>query len=215
MKITDYKIQKNNQEKMNIYVDNEYKFSMSVDSFLSEGLHKGLEITEEDIKAIKNRDGSKLAYIQILTTLNYGMKTEKEMVDKLKEKGYEEEAIEIAITKAKEYKYINDDYYVEMYIKTKAIPSKWGEQKIINNLYKKGININDIKCKLEEIYNNENKYENAFALAEKKLRTIKDTDKNKKKQKLNQFLLSKGYNYEIISLVIKKILEDDDCDYIF
>ena len=144
MKITDYKIQKNNEEKMNVYVDGEYKFSMSVDSFLSEGLYKGLEITEEQIEEIKVRDGSKLAYIQIVSTLNYGMKTEKEMIDKLKEKGYEEDAIQKAIMKAKDYNLINDDYYIELYIKTKAIPAKWGEQKIISNLYKKGININDI-----------------------------------------------------------------------
>lgn len=213
MKITDYKIQKNNEEKMNVYVDGEYKFSMSVDSFLSEGLYKGLEITEEQIEEIKVRDGSKLAYIQIVSTLNYGMKTEKEMIDKLKEKGYEEDAIEKAIIKAKDYNLINDDYYIELYIKTKAIPAKWGEQKIISNLYKKGININDIKLKIAEIYGEDDKYDNAYSLAIKKLKTIKEADINKKKQKLNQFLLGKGYSYEIVSKVIKNILNDEEYDY--
>lgn len=213
MKITDYKIQKNNEEKMNVYVDGEYKFSMSVDSFLSEGLYKGLEITEEQIEEIKVRDGSKLAYIQIVSTLNYGMKTEKEMIDKLKEKGYEEDAIQKAIMKAKDYNLINDDYYIELYIKTKAIPAKRGEQKIISNLYKKGININDIKLKIAEIYGEDDKYDNAYSLAIKKLKTIKEADINKKKQKLNQFLLGKGYSYEIVSKVIKNILNDDEYDY--
>lgn len=213
MKITDYKIQKNNEEKMNVYVDGEYKFSMSVDSFLSEGLYKGLEITEEQIEEIKVRDGSKLAYIQIVSTLNYGMKTEKEMIDKLKEKGYKEDAIQKAIMKAKDYNLINDDYYIELYIKTKAIPAKWGEQKIISNLYKKGININDIKLKITEMYDEEDKYDNAYSLAIKKLKTIKEADINKKKQKLNQFLLGKGYSYEIVSKVIKNILNDEESDY--
>ena len=213
MKITDYKIQKNNEEKMNVYVDGEYKFSMSVDSFLSEGLYKGLEITEKQIEEIKVRDGSKLAYIQIVSTLNYGMKTEKEMIDKLKEKGYEEDAIQKAITKAKDYNLINDDYYIELYIKTKAIPAKWGEQKIISNLYKKGININDIKLKISEVYDEEDKYDNAYSLAIKKLKTIKEADINKKKQKLNQFLLGKGYSYEIVSKIIKNILNDEESDY--
>ena len=213
MKITDFKIQKNNEEKMNVYVDGEYKFSMSVDSFLSEGLYKGLEITEEQIEEIKVRDGSKLAYIQIVSTLNYGMKTEKEMIDKLKEKGYKEDAIQKAIMKAKDYNLINDDYYIELYIKTKAIPAKWGEQKIISNLYKKGININDIKLKITEMYDEEDKYDNAYSLAIKKLKTIKEADINKKKQKLNQFLLGKGYSYEIVSKVIKNILNDEESDY--
>ena len=141
------------------------------------------------------------------------MKTEKEMIDKLKEKGYEEDAIQKAIMKAKDYNLINDDYYIELYIKTKAIPAKWGEQKIISNLYKKGININDIKLKITEMYDEEDKYDNAYSLAIKKLKTIKEADINKKKQKLNQFLLGKGYSYEIVSKVIKNILNDEEFDY--
>ena len=63
------------------------------------------------------------------------------------------------------------------------------------------------------IYDEEDKYDNAYSLAIKKLKTIKEADINKKKQKLNQFLLGKGYSYEIVSKVIKNILNDEEFDY--
>lgn len=214
MKITNYSEQKHNTEKMNIYVDGEYRFSMSKDSFLSNRLYKNLEITEEQIEKWVHEDAPKLAYIQIINTLSYGMKTEKELYDKLKEKGYSDEAMDEAVERAKKYGYINDNYYIECYIKTKAIPAKWGEQKIISKLYQKGIKIEIIKQKLEDLYDENDKYDNAMELAKKKYAMLKDTDKNKKKQKLNSFLLGKGYRYDVISSVIKKIFEDDkDDDY--
>lgn len=208
MKVTDFSVQKNNEEKMNIFVDGEYRFSVSMDAFLNFGIRKEMEITEEQIKEIMEADSVKLAYLQILTTLKYGMKTEKEMSDKLRSKGYSEEAIISAIEKAKEYNYINDDYYIECYMRSKAIPSKWGEQKIISNLYQKGIEVNVIKEKLQEIYSEDDKYNNAYSLAQKKLTTIKEEDINKKKQKLNAFLLGRGYKYDIISKVINELFSE-------
>lgn len=208
MKVTDFSVQKNNEEKMNIFVDGEYRFSVSMDAFLNFGIRKGIEITEEEIKEIIEADSAKLAYLQILTTLKYGMKTEKEISDKLRSKGYSEGAIISAIAKAKEYNYINDDYYIECYMRSKAIPSKWGEQKIISNLYQKGIEVNVIKDKLQEMYSEDDKYNNAYSLAQRKLTTIKEEDINKKKQKINAFLLGRGYKYDVISKVINELFSE-------
>ena len=52
-------------------------------------------------------------------------------------------------------------------------------------------------------------YENALSLAQKKLRTIKDDDKNKIRLKLNQFLLGRGFKYDIISKVINELIKDE------
>lgn len=44
-------------------------------------------------------------------------KTEKELRDKLTEKGFEEDTIKRAIEFLKEYNLLNDEKYAEMYIK--------------------------------------------------------------------------------------------------
>ena len=53
-------IYQNNEEKMNIYVDNEYKFSMTLDAFLNFKIVKGMEITQEFIDEIKTKKRRKL-----------------------------------------------------------------------------------------------------------------------------------------------------------
>ena len=140
------------------------------------------ETNIENNETLKNEDAPKLDFIKIADYLSYGPRTEAEMRKKLKEKEFGDSAIDIAITKAKGYNLINDEDYVRQYIVSKAIPSKWGSQKIKANLYPKGISIEDIKNAITEYYPREEKYDNALSLAEKKLRNLNEEDNNKKKQ---------------------------------
>ena len=48
MKITDIQIQKKNKEKVNIYVNDEYSFSMTIDGVIDNNLKINQEISEEE-----------------------------------------------------------------------------------------------------------------------------------------------------------------------
>ncbi len=53
MKITQLKVQVKNPERVSVFVDGKYNFSLSMDQVLSEGLKKDLELDESDIKRFK------------------------------------------------------------------------------------------------------------------------------------------------------------------
>ena len=188
MVVTKIEIQKRNKEKVNIYVDDKYSFSLTLNGLVESGLKEKVNISEEEINALKIKDEPKLAVQQALNILSYSMKTESELVRKLTEKGFSEKAINYAVEKLKGYKYLDDSVYVSMYITTRAIPNNWGDQKIISNLLQKGVDINLIKEKINELYS---------------------YDEKKKKQKLYRYLTSKGYSYDLISSTISSIFDDD------
>jgi len=208
MKITKLEIQKNNKEKINVHIDGKYSFSVTSNTALDYKLKENMDISEAVIEEIKEKDLPKLAVLHAINILSYASKTEQELKIKLKQKGYDEHAIEYAIEKIKKYGYIDDESYVESFIKNKAIPNGWGEQKILVALIKKGIDKDIIRDKLNNLYSDEEKIENIMEIAEKQLRKIKDTDKNKRKQKLYRYLLSKGYSYDLISSTINKLIND-------
>lgn len=209
MKVTKCEIQQKNKEKVNIYIDDKYSFSMTVNGMLAENVRVGIELTEEDIERLKKQDNPKLAYMYAIYLLGFGMKTEKELKDKLKKKGYDETSIDYAIEKAKSYNYINDENYVDTFIRTRAIPSSWGENKIISTLLQKGIDKNVIKEKIEELYNSDDKYENALNLAIKKKNTLSKYDEKKQKERIYSFLTSKGFKYDTIKKVLSTIFSED------
>lgn len=211
MKVTKIETQKRNKEKVNIYVDNKYLFSLTLNGLLASHLKEGLEITDSQIEELKIEDEPKLAFQHALNIISYSMKTEFELVKKLREKEFSEPSIEQAVQKLKGYKYIDDDIYVTMYIKTKAIPNNWGEQKIISKLLQKGVDINLIKQKIEELYSYDEKKNAITKVAEKYVEKLPiDEDILKKKQKLYRYLAGKGYSYELISSTVSSILGNNE-----
>lgn len=211
MKVTKIETQKRNKEKVNIYVDNKYLFSLTLNGLLASHLKEGSEITDSQIEELKIEDEPKLAFQHALNIISYSMKTEFELVKKLREKEFSEPSIEQAVQKLKGYKYIDDDIYVTMYIKTKAIPNNWGEQKIISKLLQKGVDINLIKQKIEELYSYDEKKNAITKVAEKYVEKLPiDEDILKKKQKLYRYLAGKGYSYELISSTVSSILGNNE-----
>lgn len=207
--ITKIEVQKRNKDRSNVYINNDYAFSLSNEIVYKEGLKINEKIDIERIKAIAKEDN----YIKCKTTalriVEKSYKSEKELIDKLILKGYDKEAIDKTMKVLKEYNFINDENYVKMYVKDKV--KLVGKKKIKYDLAKKGIKDKIID---EEIYNidSEEERNTAYNLAIKKYNTIakRETDRFKLSQKLYRFLLSKGYGYDIVSSVVKEITKVED-----
>lgn len=211
MLITKWEVQKKNKEKVSVFVDDVYAFSVTMSTFIDEGLCSGMEITEDTIERLKQKDEPQLAFMSIVAYLNYGMKTEYQIVKKMREKGYSSKAISQAVEKAKQYHFIDDVYYTEEYIQNHGKSRKQGEYRIRQDLMQKGIPKELIDEKIEMLYSEEDKYHNAYALAEKKYLQISSEENiYKKRQKIYQFLASKGYSSDIVKSVVEDILENNE-----
>lgn len=207
MKITDYKTQKNDK-RISVFIDGQYMFSVTNDNFILNNLYIGKELSKDEIVNIEQEDEKERAFSYILYQLGFGAKTEKELIRKMNTQNYSQDSQDFALNKAKEYRYVNDEEYCENFIEQHKNLSGWGEQKIISNLLTKGISKELIKTKIEEFYPYDEIFNNAYKCAIKKYEILKnkEMDKYKLKQKLYMFLSGRGYNYEIISEVLEKIL---------
>lgn len=207
MKITDYKTQKNDK-RISVFIDGQYMFSVTNDNFILNNLYIGKELSKDEIINIEQEDEKERAFSYILYQLGFGAKTEKELIRKMNTQKYSQDSQDFALNRAKEYRYVNDEEYCENFIEQHKNLSGWGEQKIISNLLTKGISKELIKTKIEEFYSYDEIFNNAYKCAIKKYEILKnkEMDKYKLKQKLYMFLSGRGYNYEIISEVLEKIL---------
>lgn len=207
-KITNIEIQKRNEERVNIYIDNEFAFACYKELVYKEGLKKEMEVEIDSLKKIIAEEEFLKCKNSALRIVEKAYKTEKEMVDKLLQKGYEGIIIEKTIAFLKEYNFLNDEKYTLMYAKDKS--KVQGKNKIKYSLMKKGIDKETIENTLDSIDNNVEE-ETAYNLAIKKYRILskKENDKYKLNQKLIRFLLGKGYDYGLIKDVIKRITNEE------
>ena len=123
----------------------------------------------------------------------------------------DESIVEEVIEFLKGYKLINDNLLAEKIVHDNMNLSKFGKNKIKQNLYNKGIAASDIQDAISQIDPDE-EYENAKYLAEKRLKRLKGEDKNKINQKIYQHLAYKGFNYDIIKRVLRELLNFDEFD---
>lgn len=202
MQVTSITPQKRNKNFYNIFVDEEFFCSLDDESIYSMKLKEGMEIDRELLLRTAEEAAYKKAMNYSLNLISKYLKTKHELVKKLKEKEYDEEIIKKVIDKLEALGYLNDEQYVEAYIRSKKDGSTVNKRTLYNKLLQKGIDRELVRQNLDN--SDIDEYENALKAALKKLPHLKG-DLRTKKAKLYQFLYSKGFDYEICSKVLNNI----------
>ena len=207
-KITSIEVQKRNVNRVNVYVDEAFNFACDAELIYKQGIQKDSIIDIEAIKEIVKEDEFIKCKNSAIRTVEKTYKTEKELRDKLTEKGFEEDTIKRAIEFLKEYNLLNDEKYAEMYIKDRL--RSQGRNKIKYALIRKGVSEDILLDKLSNI-DTEDENDTAFKLAEKKYNILKkkESDKYKLSQKLFRFLLSKGYDYDCCNSIVRRLTNNE------
>ena len=206
--ITKIEVGKRNKERVNIFINDEFAFSVSAEIVYKENLKVKQEIDIDSLKKIVNEDNYIKCKNSALKIIERTHKSEKEIRDKLVLKDYENHIIDKTINFLKEYNFLNDSNYAKMYVRDKS--KTQGQMKIKYTLKQKGIDESLIEKELSMIDTNELK-DVAIDLALRKYKTLckRENDKYKLKQKLYRFLMGKGYEYSLISEVIKIVVNDE------
>lgn len=207
--ITKMEIGKRNKERINIYIDEEYAFSISAELVYKENLKVKDKVDVQLLKKLSDEDNYIKCKNTALKIIERTYKSEKELAERLSLKGYDSHIIKRTISFMKEYNLLNDNSYATMYVKDKSKIA--GKRKIKYTLLQKGIDENIIENELEKLDNNELKNA-AYEMALKKYKVIskREADEYKLMQKLYRFLMGKGYDYDLIKDVVKSIVKSED-----
>ncbi|MFU2419014.1 recombination regulator RecX [Peptacetobacter hiranonis] len=208
--ITKIEAQKRSKDRVNIYVDEEYFMAVYAELVYTHSLKKGMEIDKESLESLLHDEMYMKAKNKALSILSKSDQSEKKLREKLLN-DYDENIVEEVIEFLKGYKLIDDNLLAEKIVHDNMNLSKFGKNKIKQNLYNKGIAASDIQDAISQIDPDE-EYENAKYLAEKRLKRLKGEDKNKINQKIYQHLAYKGFNYDIIKRVLRELLNFDEFD---
>lgn len=210
-KITRIEVQKRNKQRFNVYIDEVYAFAVDGELVYKEKLSVNEEVDEERLQNIAKKENLSKCKNTALRILERSYKTEKEIKERLIDKGYDLDAILPIVDFLKEYAFINDSEYIKMYIKDRI--KRQGAQKIKYALIKKGIDPDEIEANLTILNKNE-EINVALELAKKKYSQIvlRESDKYKLSDKLCRFLIGRGYDYALVKDVIKKVINSEDFD---
>ncbi|MCJ8164719.1 recombination regulator RecX [Pontibacter sp. E15-1] len=148
----------------------------------------------------------KEALIKVAAYCAYQERTQQEVRTKLFSYGLEPDDVEELIVRLGQEKLLDEERYAQSYVRGKYALKKWGRRKITQGLKSKGISDYCIKQGMKEI-DPEVYEENLLNLLEKKNATEKEKNPFTRRQKLTYFLMSKGYEGDLVQDALKGLEE--------
>lgn len=189
---------------IDVYIDGDFSVTLTELSVLSSSFNKGKEISQKELDdAIFSSDCQK-AFSQSVNYLARGLKSQKQMRDYLKLKGYGAEVVKNALLKLAHYGYVNDALFAASYSQYHS--SHKGPMRIRHELMSKGVKKEVIES--NTLFDEEASLEACLSNAQKYMRG-KHSDA-KTLLSLKRHLLYKGYTYEQINTTVAKIHNEEE-----
>ncbi|ANW96919.1 recombinase RecX [Wenyingzhuangia fucanilytica] len=127
----------------------------------------------------------------------YQDRCHKEVEEKLAKMGMIPQACEVIILHLMEHNFLNEERFSKSFARGKFRIKKYGKVRITQELKFRNISDYNIKTALKEI--DENEYiETLYNLSSQKWESTKESNFYKKKKKVADFLLRKGYESSLI-----------------
>ena len=135
----------------------------------------------------------------------YQERCHKEVSQKLYDMKMIPEARDQIIVHLLKHNFLNEERFAKAFVRGKFRIKKWGKQRLQLELKRKDINNTIITIALKEIDNED--YFNTFdALAEKKLETIRESNLQKRRKKLADYLLYRGWESQMVYDKIRELI---------
>lgn len=152
------------------------------------------ELTPEQLK--------QKCFDQAVKYLAISPRSEKEVKEKLYEKGYHREQVDYAIERCKGYKYINDENYTRSFIDYYS--HKMGRKMLLYKLTTdKGIDNTLATNMIADLVSDETEVEKCLDMANKYIKKKRIYDK-KDLQKVGAYLYTKGFEWNTINIALSK-----------
>ncbi len=201
-KITQISVQSNNKERCNIFIDGEFRLGLDIETVMLNRLKVGMELDDFQLAKLINEGERKEALNKGVSYVSKNLKTKKQVVTYLSNKGYSDETVYFVVDKLKEYNYINDIEYAKRYVETCS--KTQGKRLVEFKLMSKGLKKEDIQTAYNEIQVPSKT--NAYDLAVKYMKNRELTKENLAKAYC--YLASRGFSYDEIDEAISNLKEN-------
>lgn len=198
-KITGLKVQKKNNQRVNVYLDGEFAFGLR--RIVAAWLNTGQEINDEKIEQLKIEDTIEEAYQVALRQLEHRPRSEAEIRKKLQEKNLPDDVQESVLHRLKRAKLINDNLFAQAWVENRNEFRPRGSRALAFELRQKGLEAQTIDETLENIDDETL----AFKAARKYSLRLYKLEWPDFRQKLTSFLARRGFDYEISKRVVLQI----------
>lgn len=201
--VTSIKPQKS-KKRVNIYLDDKFGFGLDLENFVKLHLKVEQELSDEEVvKIIKKAEFQKtLDYLLKFAMLR--PRSEKEITDWFRRKKVHESIQKDLFDRLKHFELLDDLKFAQWWVDQRMEYRSKSKRMLSNELKVKGIKDEIIKQILSETKIDEPKM--IMGILEKKSYKWRNLPQREQKQKMTEYLLRNGYDWENVSTAIDEFL---------
>lgn len=196
------------KDKIHIYIDGEYRFTVDDNFWFSCGYISGDEIDEQELAAFEEAVGSRCAFNSALNSLDYRDHSTREIRQKLMRK-FDVQYVDEAVEKLAELDLINDERYARLYARELFEHKKFGKMRIKSELRARGIAAETANEAVDELFDEEepDNIERIVDIIEKKYYNKMNDESGRKK--VFAALTRMGYSFSDIREAMSEFSDDE------
>ena len=195
---------------MNIYLDGQFALSMSVRALGERPVSVGDQLSEADIARLRDADEPDRAVASALNLLTHRGRSERELRQRLKMKGYTPGAVDAAIRKVIDWGYLNDERFAVAWVEQRQAGRPRSRRALASELREKGVDRDIVETTLEEAEIDE--VADARRLAADKWRKDAELEPDKRRQRAAAFLARRGYGWDVAKQVLDELARGEEPD---
>ena len=197
--ITAIKQQKN-KDRVNVYLDDKFGFGIDLDNFVKLNLRVDQEYSQEEIDKFIHEAEFQKTWDKLLRFAMVRPRSEKEVNNWFHRKEVHPSLFPKLLQKLKHLDLLDDNKFAKWWVGQRLAFRKKSRRAIEMELRQKGISKEIINSTFEETPVNEEQM--AKDLLAKKAYKWEKLDPRIKKQKISQYLVGKGFSWEVIEKVV-------------
>ncbi len=205
MKVTSAKKNPGRNNTLALYIDGEFAFDISEESYLKLALYEDKELSPVEVKRIKKLQNVDNARRLAFQYLQYKLRSEHEVYTRIVREGYDRSLAAAVVEDIKALGYLNDSIYVQKYLYDSAKLHPKSKRLLKRDLLLKGIDEDIIDKELSEWKMDDQS--TAEVLVKKKFGKY-DLNDEKIIRKIFYFLRHRGFSYDIIQKLINDLAKN-------
>lgn len=204
--VTALEVQQRNKERVNVYLDGEYAFSLTL--IAAAQLRKGQELDSDAIETLRSDDAVQRAVDHAARFLSYRPRSEAEVRQNLAQNQYPPVAVDAAIERLTAMGYLDDAAFARFWVENRDTFKPRGPLALRYELRQKGV----AGAIIDEALAGFDSEDAAFRAAQDRATRLRGSSRQVVRHKLGSFLQRRGFDHRTCLDVIHQLFEQIDAE---
>ena len=209
-KVTEIRRTEGDPPRLTVFVDGAPAFTVSEEVARELDLAVGRELAEPEADRAAADDEREKAREAALRLLAVRARSEGELYDRLRRKGFTDELSAAVVASLVEVGLLDDEAFARAWADERVRLRPVGPRKLVQELLAKKVDRELAGRVVNETFREHSEFDLARRVLQRKTRVSGGAGDRKSRARLHSFLVRRGFSYEVVSVVLRELEGESD-----